>query len=317
MKLHWSQLGDKLVSAGGKAEHEVLLIAPFAKVVALSRVIACVPASVPIRCVTRWRLEEISAGVSDLNCFQLLAGRAGSSFFLCPNLHTKYFRFDSLAFLGSANLTQAALGWSERPNAEAFIEFESDKQESTESFESSILSNSIAVDAALHAEFEAMLSEYGLEQLPVGIYSGKDDLTELSYSKTKLLWSPKCRSPEYVFRIYVGDTNAMSSEGSRAAIEDLQYLDLPVGLSVSNFNKFIRSRMISLPVMRDLDSFLSQPRRFGEMRRWAKEYLEVEDATDLWQTLMRWITYFLPDRYQVITANYSEIFSKKHRTQYP
>jgi hypothetical protein len=311
MKLHWSHLGDKLVSAGGKAEHEVLLIAPFVKVGALCRVIAGVPASVPIRCVSRWRLEEIAAGVSDLDCYQLLAERPGSSFFLCPNLHTKYFRFDSYAFLGSANLTQAALGWSQRPNAEAFIEFESANQVATESFESSILSNSIAVDAALHAEFEAMLTEYVSEQLPLEFFSGKDVLSDLSYPKIELVWSPKCRSPEYVFRSYVGDANAMSREGSRAAIEDLQYLDLPVGLSENSFNKSIRSRMILLPLTRDIDSFLSQPRRFGEMRLWIKEYLKVEDGTDSWQTLMRWLSYFLPDRYQMKTANYSEIFSKR------
>ena len=308
MKLHWSQLGDKLASAAGKAEHEVLLIAPFAKVGALTRVIAGVPASVPIRCVTRWRLEEIAAGVSDLNCYQLLSGRAGSSFFLCPNLHTKYFRFDSLAFLGSANLTQAALGWSQNSNAEAFIEFESEEQEATESFEGSILSNSVAVDAALHAEFEAMLREYCLDQLPVGSFSEKDELNDLSNNKTKLPWSPTCRSPEYVFRTYVGDTNAMSREGSRAAIEDLQNLYLPADLSETSFNKFIRSRLILLPVTRDLDSFLSQPRRFGEMRLWTKKYLEVEDGTDSWQTLMRWLIYFLPHRYQVHTTNYSEVF---------
>jgi hypothetical protein len=311
MKLHWSQLGDKLVSAGGRAEHDVLLIAPFAKVEALGRVIAGVPASVKIRCVTRWRLEEIAAGVSDLSCYQLLAGRAGSSFYLCPNLHTKYFRFDSLAFLGSANLTQTALGWSPNSNAEAFIEFESDKQEATESFESSILSNAIAVDAAVHAEFEAMLSEYVLEQLPAGIFSGKDEITDLIYPKSQLLWSPKCRSPEYVFRTYVGDTNVMSKEGLRSAIEDLQYLELPIGLSESSFNRSIRSRMILLPITRDLDSFLSQPRRFGEMRLWIKEYLELDDGTDLWQTLMRWLLYFLPNRYQMTKANYSEIFSKR------
>ena len=37
MKVHWSQLGDKLATAGETAVHDVLLIAPFAKVGALSR----------------------------------------------------------------------------------------------------------------------------------------------------------------------------------------------------------------------------------------------------------------------------------------
>lgn len=311
MKVHWSQLGDKLAAAGERAVHEVLLIAPFAKFVALSRVVEGVPMSVPIRCVTRWRLEEIAAGVSDLNCFNLITERAGSSFLLCPNLHTKYFRFDLHAFLGSANLTQAALGWSERSNAEAFIEFKSDQIVTTESFENSILSNSITVDAALHAEFKSMLSEYLLEQLPSTIFSDKEERSGLYNPSTNFFWHPKCRSPEYLFRIYLGDPNAMSSVGLTAAIEDLNYLDLPSGLSETNFNRSIRSRIISLPITKDLDLFLSQPRRFGEMRLWTKEILEVEDGTDAWQTLMRWLLYFLPNNYQSRIANYSEIFSKQ------
>jgi hypothetical protein len=310
MKVHWSQLGDKLATAGGMAAQNVLLIAPFVKVGALSRVIAGVPKSVPIRCVTRWRLEEIAAGVSDLNCFKILSEREGSSFLLCQNLHTKYFRFDSNAFLGSANLTQAALGWSERSNAEALIEFDSDKQESTQSFEYSILLNSITVNTALHAEFESMLSEYLLEELPTTIFSGIEEPLNLSNSLINFLWFPKCRSPEYLFRIYHGDSDAMSSGGLRAAIEDLHYFDLPSGLSETNFNRSIRSRIMLLPIIKDLDIFLSQPRRFGEMRLWTKDNIGVEDGTDSWQTLMRWLLYFLSDKYTSKVGNYSEIFSK-------
>lgn len=309
MKLHWSQLGDKLVSAGGKAEHEVLLIAPFAKVGALSRVIAVVPESVPIRCVTRWRLEEIAAGVSDLNCYQLLAGRAGSSLFLCPNLHTKYFRFDSLAFLGSANLTQAALGWSQSSNAEALIEFKSEELEATEFFEGSILSNSVEVDGALYAEFMAMLSEYKFEPLPKDLIEAEEASPFFSLNNT-LLWVPSCRSPEYLFKIYKGNNDAMSIDGTRAALVDLRYLDLPGNLSESSFYQTIQSRLLMLPILKALDKFVVHPRRFGEMRNWTREYLDVENATDSWQTIMRWLTYFLPHRYQVHTANYSEVFSR-------
>ncbi len=310
MKVHWSQLGDRLVSASGQSTREVLLIAPFVKVRSLDRVIASVPASVPIRCVTRWRLEEVAAGVSDLECYQALATRGNSSLLLCANLHTKYYRFDALAFLGSANLTHAALGWSANPNAEALIEFDSDQQKTTESFESSVLSTSVVVDSALHAEFESMLAEYVLERPLEQVLSQEEAVTELDEPNAALRWFPTCRSPEYMFRTYSGDINAMSREGLRAAIADLRYLDLPESLSEVSFYQIIRSRLISLAVIADLDKFLSQPRRFGEMRVWTHEYFEVEDATDAWQTFMRWLTHFLSHRYQVHTEKYSEIFSR-------
>jgi hypothetical protein len=102
----------------------------------------------------------------------------------------------------------------------------------------------------------------------------------------------------------------MSSGGLRAAIEDLHYFDLPSGLSETNFNRSIRSRIMLLPIIKDLDIFLSQPRRFGEMRLWTKDNIGVEDGTDSWQTLMRWLLYFLSDKYTSKVGNYSEIFSK-------
>jgi hypothetical protein len=62
---------------------------------------------------------------------------------------------------------------------------------------------------------------------------------------------------------------------------------------------------------RALDQFVATRRRFGEVRTWLAAQLEVDDATDDWQRLMRWLLFFLPDRYETFTGNYSEIFARK------
>ena len=58
--------GDMLVEHLSGARTRVLLCAPFIKAGVLKRLLTVIPASVTLDIVTRWRPEEIAAGVSDL-----------------------------------------------------------------------------------------------------------------------------------------------------------------------------------------------------------------------------------------------------------
>src|SRR5262249_44053895 len=62
---------------------------------------------------------EIAAGASDLSVFDLLRKRSGSRLLLHPRLHAKVMLIDDqVAVVGSANITEAALGVAPQPNAE-------------------------------------------------------------------------------------------------------------------------------------------------------------------------------------------------------
>jgi hypothetical protein len=311
MRIEWRQLGEKLVRAGALCRSEMVLVAPFMKASTLTRIISLLPPSASLLCLTRWRLEEIAMGVSDLECWDVVSGRPNGRLLLRSNLHTKYFRFDDVAYLGSANLTMTALGWSNRPNAEALLEFRVDDIESAKAFEKSLLEEVVDVSAELVADFKTMLESYSgqVPNWPTHL-EGNPITSEDRSLVPASSWLPKSRSPEYLYRVYRGENDVMTTVGLAAAQEDLLDLDLPVGLPEPAFRSLVASRLASTPTVLKLDQFVKIRRRFGEMRSWLAAQLGVSDATDDWQRLMRWLLFFLPDRYEATTANYSEIFGR-------
>jgi hypothetical protein len=77
-----NQSGTLLSDLCRAARRDLLLVAPFIKVGALRRILDVVPQTIPVTCVTRWRPEEIAAGVSDLEVWPLLNDRPRSSMWL-------------------------------------------------------------------------------------------------------------------------------------------------------------------------------------------------------------------------------------------
>jgi len=111
-----------------------------------------------------------------------------------------------------------------------------------------------------------------------------------------------------LFQAYGGTRPDMSGGAYIAALEDLACLDLPVGLSEVIFSAYISSALLASPMVSQVAQFAATPRRFGEMRAFLKQISGTTNSTNDWQTLMRWLHYFQPDRFEMYTANYSEIF---------
>lgn len=312
MDLAWQGLGERLVSAGSQCKSRAVLVAPFVKAETLKRIVDVLAPSVSLVCLTRWRLEELAAGVSDLECWDLISARDGGHLLLLANLHAKYFRFDDVAYLGSANLTMTALGWSPRSNAEALIEFHVSELDLTGAFEQALFQGAVEVTLELAEEFRAMLTTYSMlsqnaQSTPLQDHAVRGD----SSLPATPSWFPRSRSPEYLYEAYVGVNDAMSESGLAAARADLLDLDLPIGLGRPAFVSLVRSRLAVTPIVLRLDQFLTVRRRFGEIRFLLAEQLGVRDATDHWQRLMRWLLMFMPERYEAVSPNYSEMFSKR------
>src|SRR6266851_3459033 len=72
------KIGHSLGEYARKAQHRLLLAAPFIKRKALECLLAEVQTSVALTVFTRWSVDEISAGVSDLSVFDLLHERGSS-----------------------------------------------------------------------------------------------------------------------------------------------------------------------------------------------------------------------------------------------
>ena len=332
MRVYFRDLGQRLVDACRSAEagEMVLLVAPFIKRGALDELLSHLPRNQKIRIVTRWHLDEIAAGASDAEVWELIEERPRASLWLCANLHAKYYRIGDVCYSGSANLTDAALCWGTQSNFEMLLEAPFDSADFV-AFEKILTQNCIEVSQDLFEHFRQLLDEFQLtsETIPVvgsELYSEITSVrvsepengygSETSEHSNYSLWTPHLRQPSSLYDSYQGNEEALTSTSFHDGKRDLQFLALAPGLSEEAFNLQVSWRLLQAPIIRQVDEFVSTSRRFGAVR----DYLEILpcseasdfDASETWQTLMRWLLYFLGDRYRRHVANYSEIFEKRH-----
>lgn len=295
-------LGDQLVEMLKGTRQECLLAAPYIKRGTLAKLLQAIEPSCHLRVVTRWRVDEIAAGVSDLEVWQLLTDRGNSELWLQPTLHAKYYRSDDRVSIGSANLTHAALGWGANPNLEILEEMPPNPYRWAE-FERELLHGVTPVTDTLVKSFEAALHEFAvlappILQLPVDMVSGLVD------------WRPSLRFPADLYSFYSGDGDQLTSAARQAAAVDLAALQPPNGLTNQAFKSWVGLALLQNGEFQAIDHFVESSRRFGEMRNFLAGR-GCNDAGRGWQTWMRWILHFLPDHFSFHTANYSEIVARK------
>lgn len=291
-------LGDELLTLAQATHHELLIVAPYIKAAALQRVLAACPSGVDIKVVTRWRLDEIASGVSDLEVWPLLK-ELKAELWLHPSLHAKYYRGDDRVMVGSANLTAAGLGWRPDSNLEVLLEV-TILQEKLVGFEPTLWASASEVDDALHQSF---LEALALFEPPPPLPPPHLPIVQFDD------WRPQLRFPGDLFKLYAGQVEHLTSAAKEAGAVDLKSLDPPALLDEKRFNAWIGLQLQLHPEMKAIDKAAGAPRRFGEMRALLRER-QAEDPTRAWQTWVRWIEYFLPGRYLNKEANYSEIFQR-------
>ena len=232
------------------------------------------------------------------------------------NLHAKYYRFGTVTFVGSANLTAAALDWRPRSNLEVLVEELAGPE--ILRFEADVLSRALPVDDALYERTLTLVEGMRAMQLPVlsGSASGDDGAgdpegTKAAEQGRSPLWLPESRTPQVLYEAYRGEVVRLSDAEKGAALADLEAFSLPKGLEDDAFRAYVGWHLAQLPVVRRIDGFVSESRRFGAVRAFLRRmdgYPQGRDPSRDWQTIMRWLLYFFPHQYRVWEANYSEIF---------
>lgn len=303
--------GDLLRDLCRAAENELVLVAPFIKVRTLEKLLAVVSPEVQVKCVTRWRLDEIAAGVSDLDVWVALRDRPNTSMWLRADLHAKFYRAEKACLIGSANLTDAALGWSRQPNLELLIN--SPTQEPLRVFEEELFAGSSRVDESIYQQTCSALEHFVAHQVakpPTDVQLAVEHPTEEAIASLTS-WLPKLRLPEKLYIAYLGKIDELTTASRTAALTDLSILDVPFGLSKEAFEFYVGAQLLQMPIIRQIDEFVVQPQRFGAVVDFIKtlacaENVEVS-VKEAWQTLIRWLLYFLPNRYKLIASHHSEI----------
>ena len=313
-------LGTELSNLCAEARNEVLLVAPFIKASVFERLLNKISANVSLKCITRWFPEEIVAGVSDLEVWKLIQNRPNSSLLLRPDLHAKYYRAENRCLVGSANLTNKALGWSDYPNLELLVTLSADEA-TVKAFENELLKACIPVDEDLFEQMclavqllaEQASNEIASDSLRVKI---PEDNVATNDSVNINAWLPTLRNPEDLYIAYSGEIEQLSTASKIAALTDLRSLPIIPNLSQKTFKAYIGTLLLQKPIIQKVDSFVKTPQRFGAVKNLlnslpcdANPHFNAERA---WQTLMRWLLYFFPNRYALSVPNYSEVFYRKN-----
>jgi hypothetical protein len=301
-------IGEQLRSMCKDAEHSILLVAPFMKATVVTRLLDEVGDRVPVVCVTRWRPDEIAAGVSDLEVWPLFRDHPARTMLLRQDLHAKYYRADSLCFVGSANLTAKALGLVVPSNLELAVPVNADDPAMVD-FERTLFSGCVVVNdevAALMKDAVGALPRTQRSVVDSALVDSNHELVALEN------WTPRTRQPEDLFIAYAGSSELLSRTAHEAATSDLALLAVPPGLNREEFNRVVGISVLTLPVFRDVDDFLTVERRFGEVvAHLAGRFREDDSVRRNWQTMFRWLIHFLPDRYSYRRPRHSELISRR------
>ncbi|MBE9137369.1 phospholipase D family protein [Nodosilinea sp. LEGE 07088] len=309
------EIGHQLQQLCRSAKKELWLVAPFIKLGTLTQLLQEVDAHICINCVTRWRPEDVLAGVSDLTIWPSLCDRPNTSLWLRQNLHAKYYRADSQCLVGSANLTQTALGWSPSSNLELLIPvFANDPV--LQAFEQELNRNKTQVDDELYEQMQVVVEQLQ-QSRPDANWIAPDLPRTLAIPEQALAikpetWVPTLRNPEALYLAYSGQQERLTSASREAAQSDLLHLSIPLSLTKPAFTAYVGFLLLQMPIVQSVDQFVETPQRFGAVT----DLLESLPCADIpefnsdrvWQTLMRWLRHFLPDRYALAVPNYSEVF---------
>ncbi len=282
------------------------------KATAVKRLIQNLAPGVALSCITRWHPHEIKYGVSDLEVWDVLQAHQPSSLSLIPTLHAKFYRADDRYAIGSANLTNAALGWSAQPNVELMISGEVDQV--LRGWESCLLSQATKVDESLVRFFERLVDHLPNDDFVfTEHYPDTESSLDEEYDTPKLevmSWLPMTRYPEQLYKVYLGHTEELSAGARESAKIDLLALAVPKGLGADGFGVSVAASLLQMPVVHQIDQFLAQPRSFGAVRDFLRvlpQYPQHREPSTDWQTMMRWFRHFLPQRFHVSVLNYSEV----------
>ena len=269
-------IGERLKAEIAKARI-IVIVAPYIKSNTMQRLTSSMVEVELFVVVTRWSVEDLRVGVSDLSVREL-AMEYNGKFMLHSSLHAKYYRLDNKVFVGSANVTDAAMGWENNPNLEIMCEAGIDF--SGADFEKNLISEAYEVG---DEEFECWRS--AVQFMDRRLHEEHEGSNRLSG------WWPRARDVESVILTYAGRSNdIVSMDERRSARIDLEEMNVPNGLQYVELGGWISNALLSSrlarSVLRNQD-----PDTMSVVRELAGEFnLNVIEARRAREAVQRWVS---------------------------
>ena len=289
-------LGDNIISLLGAAEKKALIVAPFVRSEALSRLLDSIPGGTDTTVVTRWRPTDLLSGVSDLGVFDLTELRS-IPLYLRHDLHAKYFAADAKCLIGSANVTLTGLGWRTPSNLELLTAAARSDSHIVD-FEQELLSGAVLATVEQRDRLAQLLE---LSQRNPVAMAEIDDF-EKSVGLLPPSWVPRVRNPEELYSVYCGNTDV-----SRSALptmqKELEQIGTVRGMDEEGFRTWVAATICQTPLIARVVQHIEKEGDVTE--HWLGDLLaeigvdsEEFGPRDVLVILERWLTYFLSNKYE-------------------
>ena len=283
-------LGDRTLEIVGGAKEEVVIVAPYIKAAALNRVLSqLTECEISVTCVTRWLPEDIAFGVCDLDVLAIVNAKNGGRLLVHPQLHAKYYRGDERCLIGSANLTHRGLGWTVPANVELLIEIPSSFP-GLRKWEAALIGSAVPVTTALRDQISREAERIRKNTERISIPEIEDDQGS---GRAAEYWVPRCSVPDCLWDVYAKSdaSKAMLESTVEAALDDLNALRPPPGLSREHFYAYVAGIMKQMPLIVAIDNRTSHG-------------LSDTEAEELLEEHLVNVSYYAPERnmgdYQVL-----------------
>lgn len=291
--------GDRLSSLIGEAKDEVRIIAPFIRSSALLRLLEHVDQSVTVAIVTRWRALDVLAGASDLEVFDLTEDRQ-IPLFLRHDLHAKLFVVDEKCLVGSANVTGTALGWRTPSNFELLVQMERSAA-GIAGFLDELMSGTVRAteDHRIHmGKLVDQLASQSNYVLP-DTAAADSNLGAIPPD-----WIPNTMNPDELYLVYCDGQDADVSRSMLPnMLADLAVIGAPPGMSEREFVNWVGASIVQAPLVDGVLNYIASRGSVSEtvlMQLLDEVGVDLGSSTprDKLKALQRWLTHFLPNRYE-------------------
>ena len=291
--------GEAVVTLLATAKETCLIVAPFIRSQALQEVLEAIPDGVETTIVTRWRPADLLAGASDLEVFDIASAR-DIPLYLRYDLHAKMFTADRTCLVGSANVTETALGWRIPANLELVTTVSRDAPE-VAAFEEELFRLAIRATSEQRDLMQRLVADLAdvVQQLP----DAEVATEEFAEVLTSGDWIPRSKNPEDLYAVYRGETDAVGRARLPSMEAELLQMGLPPALPEPHFNSWVRTAIGQTPLVAKALRVIDEngeinETELGVILETLGPAIESEAPAEVLEVLRRWFNHFMADHFE-------------------
>lgn len=293
--LVWQPIGLFLEEVLGGKDAPLLFIVPFIQRRAIARMLDACRDTDQLKVVTRWRAGDILSGVSDLGVYDELRERR-IPLYVNDRIHLKLLVLNSNeCFAGSANLTDAGLGYAQHQNIELGCRSLLESRDWGHVFR--IVEESALVDDTVFEQAKRFVAEN--ETQPEETLATKPFThPQKEFSLNAL---PATADPLRLEQFFCSTSQSHDDpETERRALHDLVVFDIAEDTPSDSFRAVLGERFRAKPFVRAFVGYLESKcrLRFGEANAWIHSHCSDVPLPYRWQIkenthiLYDWLAFF-------------------------